>query len=128
MDTEAENEASIISESPELDVGENLNWVSGLLSAFPAFQNNNYRLYFFGQLISLTGTWLQIVAQGWLVLKLTNSAFQIGLIAALSTLPSFLFTLYGGVIVDRFDKRKILLCTQLSAMVLALVLGALTRA
>jgi hypothetical protein len=56
MDSEQENEQSIISESPEIDVGENPAWVSGLFSAFPAFQNNNYRLYFFGQLISLTGT------------------------------------------------------------------------
>jgi MFS family permease len=61
-----------------------------------------------------------------LVLQLTNSAFQIGLIAALGTLPSFLFTLYGGVIVDRFDKKKILLATQVSAMILALILGLLT--
>lgn len=123
---EAEEEESIISESPELNVGENLSWVSVVFSAFPAFGNSNYRLYFAGQLISLTGTWLQIVAQGWLVLKLSNSAFQIGLIAALSTFPSFLFTLYGGVIVDRFDKKKILIWTQSGAMVLALILGVLT--
>ena len=97
-----------------------------LITTFPAFQNKNYRLYFFGQLISLIGTWLHIVAQSWLVLKLTHSAFLIGLIAALSTTPTFLFTLFCGVMVDRFSKKKILLYTQVSAMLLALILGILT--
>ena len=102
------------------------SWRKKLSATFPALQSRNYKLYFSGQLISLIGTWLQIVAQGWLVLKLTNSAFLIGLIAALSTLPSLVFTLFGGVIVDRFPKRKILLITQSCAMVLALILGVLT--
>src|SRR5665811_1968881 len=105
---------------------QNRRWINKLSSSFPALQSRNYKLYFSGQLISLIGTWLQIIAQGWLVLKLTNSAYLIGLIAALSTLPSLLFTLFGGVIVDRFPKRKILLITQSCAMVLALILGILT--
>jgi MFS family permease len=105
---------------------ENNNWLNKLSSAFPALQSRNYKLYFSGQLFSLVGTWLQIVAEGWLVLTLTNSAFLIGLVAALATLPSLLFTLFGGVIVDRFQKRKILLLTQSSAMVLALIYGTLT--
>lgn len=95
---------------------------------FPAIKNSNYRLYFTGQMISITGTWLQIVAQGWLVLKLTNSAFMIGLVAAVAALPTLLFSLFGGVIVDRFPKRKILIFTQSSAMILALILGFLTLA
>lgn len=86
----------------------------------------NYQLYFSGQLISLTGTWLQTVAQGWLVFKLTNSAFLVGLVAALSMLPSLLFSLFGGVLVDRFPKRKILIFTQSASMCLALILGILT--
>lgn len=86
----------------------------------------NYQLYFSGQLISLTGTWLQTVAQGWLVLKLTNSAFLVGLVAAVSMFPSLLFSLFGGVLVDRFPKRKILIFTQTAAMCLALILGILT--
>lgn len=93
---------------------------------FPAFQNPNYRIYFAGQSISLIGTWLQIVAQGWLVLQLTNSAFLIGLVGAASTLPALLFTLFGGVLVDRFDKKKILIITQIGAMTLAFALGLLT--
>ena len=102
------------------------SWLKKIAATFPAIQSRNYKLYFTGQLISLIGTWLQIVAQGWLVLKLTNSVFMIGLIAALSTLPSLVFTLFGGVIVDRFLKRKILLITQSFSMALAMILGVLT--
>ena len=112
-------EEEIINDSDEIDVGQNTSWVERLTSAIPALQSRNYRLYFFGQLISLSGTWLQWVAQGWLVLKMTNSAFQIGLIAAIGTLPSLIVTPLGGVIVDRFNKKKILLFTQSSAMILA---------
>lgn len=97
-----------------------------LLTIFPALSYRNYQLYFGGQLISFTGNWLQIVAQGWLVLQLTTSPFLIGLVAALSTLPFLAFSLFGGVIVDRFPKQKILFFTQLTAMVLALILGSLT--
>lgn len=119
-------EEHIIDESPEISVGESPVWVQALGTAFPALGNRNYQLYFSGQLVSLIGTWLQIVAQGWLVLKLTNSALLIGLVAAMATLPSLLFTLHGGVIVDRFPKRRILIFTQVSAMVLAFILGVLT--
>src|SRR6185437_7149335 len=123
---ESEEEEYILNESPEISVGERGGWISGILTAFPALQNKNYRLYFGGQLISLIGTWLQIVAQGWLVLQLTNSAFLIGLITALSTLPTLFLTLFGGVIVDQFPKKIILLFTQSAAMVLAFILGVLT--
>lgn len=116
----------IRNENPEMSVGDNLSWVNKLASAFPALQNSNYKNYFFGQFVSLIGTWLQIVAQGWLVLQLTNSAFYIGLVTALSTAPSLLFSLLGGVIVDRYPKKKILLYSQNCAMVLGIVLGLLT--
>ena len=96
-----------------------------LITAFPAFKSRNYKLYFSGQLISLIGTWLQIVALGWLVLKMSNSAFLIGLITALGSLPSLFFTLFGGVLIDRFPKKKILFITQGSAMILAITLGML---
>src|SRR3989344_8622078 len=96
----------IIDEIQEVSVGENKNWLALIKSAFPALKYRNYKLYFTGQLISLIGTWLQIVAQGWLVLTLTHSAFWIGTIAALSTLPILVFSLFGGVIVDRFPKNE----------------------
>lgn len=114
----------LISESEEKSVGQSTVWAKRL-KAFPALENKNYRIYFFGQLISVTGTWLQIVAEGWLVLQLTNSAFLIGLVAALATTPALLFSLFGGVIVDRFPKKKILFITQSCAMFFALLLGTL---
>lgn len=97
-----------------------------ILKILPALRSKNYQLYFAGQLISLIGTWLQVVAQGWLVLKLTNSVFLIGLVAAVATLPTLVFSLFGGVIVDKFSTRKILIFTQISSMVLAFILGFLT--
>ena len=95
-------------------------------AVFPALSNRNYRLYFSGQVVSLIGTWLQIVAQGWLVLTLTNSAFQVGLVTAVGLSPMLVFSLFGGVIVDRFSKQRILLLTQSASAVLALILGILT--
>ncbi|HEY1115701.1 MAG TPA: MFS transporter [Chitinophagaceae bacterium] len=119
-------EQYLVSQSPEVAVGENTVWVRRFQS-FPALQSRNYRIYFFGQFFSLIGTWLQIVAQGWLVLQLTSSAFLIGLVAALGTAPSLLFSLFGGVVVDRLPKKKILYFTQSANMVLALLLGVLTN-
>ena len=118
-------EEYIIDESPEISVGE-LPYLDKVFDLFPALSNRNYLLYFLGQLISLIGTWLQVVAQGWLVLELTNSAFLLGLVSALSTLPTLLFSLHGGVIVDKFPKKKILIFTQTSSMLLAFALGILT--
>jgi MFS family permease len=120
-------EQYLINESPEIAVGENTIWTRRF-KAFPALQNRNYRIYFFGQFFSLIGTWLQIVAQGWLVLQLTSSPFLIGLVAALATAPSLLFSLFGGVVVDRFSKKKILYFTQSASMALALTLGVITNA
>ena len=107
-------------------MGKAQSWFEKLKSTFPALHNSNYRLYFLGQLISLVGTWLQIVAQGWLVLQLTHSAFLIGLVTALSSIPSLFFTLFGGVLVDQYSKKRILLFTQISSMSLAFILGVLT--
>jgi len=104
----------------------NGKYLKAIFLIFPALKNRNYRLYFGGQLISLVGTWLQMVAQGWLVLELTNSAFLLGVVAAMGSLPTLLFSLLGGAAVDRLPKRKILLFTQSASMVLAFSLGMLT--
>lgn len=120
------DERAVLSGSEELNVGETTDWAERIFRLFPALQSKNYQLYFYGQLVSLVGTWLQIVAEGWLVLKLTNSPFLIGLVAAAATVPTLLFSLFGGVIVDRFPKQKILYVTQTAAMVLALIYGTLT--
>jgi MFS family permease len=85
----------------------------------------NYRLYFFGQVISLTGTWAQWIAQDWLVLQLTNSGTVLGIVTALQFAPSLLLSLYGGALADRGDKRKLMLATQTGLGLAALVLGVL---
>lgn len=93
---------------------------------FPALKHENYRYYFSGQLISLIGTWLQTVAQGWLVYELTKSPFLVGLIGAIQFLPILIFGIIGGVLADRFNKRRLLIFTQAVSLVLALILGTLT--
>jgi len=92
---------------------------------FRSLRVRNYRLYASGQLISLTGTWMQRVAQDWLVLELTNSGTALGVVTALQFGPSLLLGLWGGVLADRLDKRKLLLVTQTGLALLALVLGLL---
>ncbi len=92
---------------------------------FAALRHRNFRLFFTGQSVSLIGTWMQSVAQSWLVLVLTNSAFYLGLIGALQTLPILLFSFVAGVVTDRVHKLRLLFLTQSVAMILALVLGLL---
>jgi MFS family permease len=92
-----------------------------------AFQYRDFRFFWFGQLISLSGTWMQQVAQGWLVYSLTKSPFYLGLVAACESLPIFLFTLAGGIAADRFRKRNVLLLTQTFSIIPALLLGILTH-
>jgi len=91
-----------------------------------AFQHRNYRLFFSGQLISLVGTWMQTVAQAWLVLDLTGDPFLLGLVAAMQFLPVMVLGLFGGLIADALPKRRTLIATQAIQMVLAFVLFGLT--
>jgi len=93
---------------------------------FSALQVRNYRLYFYGQTISLSGTWMQALAQGWLVLKLTGSGVDLGIAVALSFTPMLVIGSWGGLAVDRLPKRPILIATQVASAVLALTLGLLT--
>src|SRR5580692_7373259 len=86
----------------------------------------NYRRYFTGQAISLIGTWMQTTAQSWLVLVLTGSATDLGIVVALQTLPMLLLGPYGGVIADRVDKRRLMIVLQSAMGVQALILGLLT--
>ncbi|NMB55179.1 MAG: MFS transporter [Leptolinea sp.] len=92
---------------------------------FIALRHPNYRLWFEGQLVSLVGTWMQNTAQGFLVFELTNSPAFLGYVAFASGLPSWLFTLYGGVIADRIPRRNMIIITQVSMMVLAFIQAAL---
>ena len=93
---------------------------------FSALKIPNYRRYFFGQAISLIGTWMQSIAQGWLVYTLTDSPTALGLVIALQTLPVLLLGPYAGVVADRVDKRKLMMALQALMGLLALVLGVLT--
>ncbi|MFH0838580.1 MAG: MFS transporter [Candidatus Omnitrophota bacterium] len=90
---------------------------------FSSLKHRNFRLFWQGQLISLTGTWIQSMAQSWLVLALTNSAFLLGMINAISALPILLFSLVGGLVADHMNKRNLLILTQGLSMVFALLLG-----
>jgi len=92
---------------------------------FRSLRIRNYRLYASGQLVSLTGTWMQRVAQDWLVLELTDSGTALGIVTALQFGPQLLLGLWGGVLADRLDKRKLLLITQTGLAAVALMLGLL---
>ena len=92
---------------------------------FRALSHRDYRLFWTGAFLSNVGTWMQAVAQGWLVLQLTNSPFWLGLDAFMATAPAFIFTLVGGVFADLIDRRRLLLYTQVIAGLAALGLAAL---
>ena len=94
-----------------------------LLAAFPPFASRNFRLYYVGQIISMIGTWLEIVAQGWLVFDMTGSAFWVGVAAAASTIPTLLLSLFGGMLVDRYPRKKVLLWSQVLLMLLSFIFG-----
>ena len=95
---------------------------------FAAFRHRNYRLYFTGQLISQIGTWMQQVAQGWLMYNLTGSPLALGLTGFMSAIPAWFLSLSVGVIVDRVARRQLILITQICAMLLAFVLAVLVFA
>ena len=92
---------------------------------FRALSHRDFRLFWIGAFLSNVGTWMQAVAQGWLVLLLTNSAFWLGLDGFVATAPGFIFTLLGGVFADLIDRRRLLLYTQVIAGIAALVLAML---
>ncbi|UCF36516.1 MAG: MFS transporter [Acidobacteriota bacterium] len=96
-----------------------------LLKTFQAFRYRDFRLLWFGASTSTTGSWMQLTAQSWVVLQLTNSAFYLGLVGFLGQLPIILFTLLGGVFADRFDRRKLLLGSQYIQTAVAIILTIL---
>jgi MFS family permease len=96
------------------------------LGVFRALRHRNFRLFFGGQLVSLIGTWMQTVAQGWLVLKLSNSALMLGIVSAANYLPVMLVALFAGVVVDHVDRRRLIIGAQTLFMISALALFALT--
>src|SRR3984957_6763961 len=94
--------------------------------AMRALRHRNFQLFFSGQLISLIGTWMQSVAQSWLVYRLTGSALLLGSVGFASQIPVFMFAPVGGIAADRLNRRHIVIATPISAMVLAFILAVLT--
>src|SRR3954466_1165305 len=99
---------------------------SRLPAAMRALRHRNYHLFFVGQLVSLTGTWMQSVAQSWLIYRMTGSAVLLGLVGFASQIPVFLLAPVGGAVADRYRRHRILVTTQTVAMLLAFVLAGLT--
>lgn len=96
-----------------------------LPKTFAALRHRNFQLYFGGQLISVAGTWMQTVAQGWLVYQLTHSELSLGIVGFAAAIPALIISPWGGVVVDRVPKRMLLVLTQSAAMLLAFILSAL---
>lgn len=98
------------------------------LALLRVFRHRNYRLFFSGQLVSLMGTWMQSIAQGWLVYTLTHSPFLLGVVSFAGQVPVFFMAAFGGMIADRVDRRRMLIVTQSLAMTQAAILATLTLA
>lgn len=96
------------------------------LKTFRALRHRNFQLYVFGQLVSLAGTWMQSVAQGWLVYQISHSEAMLGVVGFAAAIPALIISPWAGVVVDRVPKRKLLVATQTLAMLLAFVLAFLT--
>ncbi|HET9733220.1 MAG TPA: MFS transporter [Acidimicrobiales bacterium] len=102
-------------------------WRREAANTFRSLHIRNYRLFFLGQLVSQSGTWMQTIAQGWLVLRLShNSGVAVGAVTALQYTPMLLFGAWGGVVADRLDKRRLLIATQTGLAVTALAMAAVT--
>ncbi|HEV7853225.1 MAG TPA: MFS transporter, partial [Mycobacterium sp.] len=97
-----------------------------LNATFISLRTRNYRLYFIGQSVSLAGTWMQKMAQAWLVLELTNSGGWLGITLAVQQLPLLFLAPWGGLLADRMNKRTVLIVTATAAMIPSLLLGVLT--
>ena len=95
------------------------------VGAYPALGSRNFRIYWAGMLVSLTGFWMQNLAQGWLVLKLTDRPIMLGLVGAFFAVPNILLSLVGGVYADRLDRRRLLLATRSVGAVVSLATAAL---
>src|SRR5271165_2397604 len=122
----AESRTPIEGSAPESAVEVAPTLASRLQVAGRALRHRNFQLFFGGQLISLIGTWMQSVAQSWLVYRLTGSALLLGSVGFASQIPVFLFAPFGGITADRVNRRYVVVGTQVASMLLAFVLAALT--
>ncbi len=119
-------ETATSSEPQDTRNEENAKRRLGLRSAVRALRHRNFQLFFSGQLISLVGTWMQNIAQDWLVYRLTGSSLLLGVVAFVSQIPIFLLAPVAGIVADRYNRHRIVIATQSTSMVLALTLATLT--
>src|SRR3954469_10135760 len=120
--------ASGVSNVPEDMTGRPRRVATGGISfrkTFSAFKHRNFRLYFIGQLISFTGSWMTTTAQGWLVYQLTGSKALLGVVAAAGSAPMLVFATLGGWMADRYPKRSVIVVTQLCSMSISLGMAML---
>src|SRR5436190_12740160 len=120
--------ASATSNVPEDMTGRPRRVATGGISfrkPFSALRHRNFRLFFSGQLISFTGTWMTTTAQGWLVYQLTGSKALLGIVAAAASAPMLFFATWGGWVADRYSKRSVIVVTQICSMILSLAMAAL---
>src|SRR5437588_5006089 len=101
---------------------------SRIAGAFRSLRHRNFQLFIGGQLISLIGTWMQSVAQSWLVYKLTGSSLKLGAVGFASQIPVFLAAPLGGIVADRYNRHRVVIGTQIASMVLAFILAGFTLA
>ncbi|MDE2163990.1 MAG: MFS transporter [Alphaproteobacteria bacterium] len=113
-------------EPPSRTTAAGMTRASGALELLKVFRHRNYRLFFSGQLVSLMGSWITTVAQGWLVYRLSNSPFLLGLTTFAGQVPVFFVASFGGMIADRVDRRRLLVITQTLSMLESLALAVLT--
>jgi MFS family permease len=98
----------------------------GLRNTLRALRHRNFQLFFSGQLVSLVGTWMQNIAQDWLVYRLTGSSLLLGVVGFVSQIPIFLLAPVAGIVADRWNRHRIIIATQTTSMLLALTLAGLT--
>src|SRR6476661_4769285 len=123
--------ATGISKVPDDQTGRPRQVATGGISfrkTFSALKHRNFRLFFTGQLISFTGTWMTTTAQGWLVYQLTGSKALLGIVAAAASAPMLVFSTWGGWIADRYSKRSVIVATQFALMFISLAMAALVWA
>src|SRR4030043_448347 len=99
--------------------------ISSIKNNFSSLRHTNFRIFWFGQIISLIGSWMQTISLPWLTLTLTKSPFLLSLVTAMQFTPMLLFCLFAGVVIDNFDKKKIIIITQIMHAVLAFILAIL---
>jgi len=128
MPAEPSHSPAHVASAPQEVTGQPRRVVVGAVTwrdTFAALKHRNFRLFFVGQLVSLTGSWMQYTAQGWLVYQLTGSKVLLGTVAAIGSLPMLLLSVWGGSVADRHPKRTVVLYTQTGMMLLAFVFAAL---